>query len=45
MVIQWIPSAEMTADILTKSLPPGDFERHRASLGIGPCKWLGPVKR
>jgi transposase InsO family protein len=34
--LQYCPTAEMTADILTKGLDRQLFDRHRAGLGLGP---------
>jgi len=35
----WIPTADMTADIFTKSLPFPAFSRHCSALGILPLPW------
>lgn len=34
VVLEYVPTAEQLADIMTKGLPAGAFQKHRANLGL-----------
>jgi hypothetical protein len=43
MSVEYIPTARMVADAMTKSLPAPAFYGHRAAMGVKPLRARGGV--